>query len=114
VSAVKALYQATIELIQLLENPRGEREDKITKIEMFLDHRESRMKEMLPPYTPEEVAIGHELIRLNSKLNKLLQTEKILIQKDIRNLQVKKESNTKYINPYQNVSIDGMFYDKKK
>jgi flagellar protein FliT len=113
-SAVKAFYQVTDKLIKLIEMSQGEREETINEIERLLDEREAWMKELVPPYIPEEIKIGQELIQLNSKLIKLLQTEKIEIQKDIKDLQTKKQSNTKYVNPYRNISSDGMFYDKRK
>lgn len=114
VSAVNQFYQLTIELIALLEKTVGERNDKITQVEMLLAQRESLMTQMVPPYTPEEVEVGQKLIQLDARLSKLLQAEKSYIQKDIKDLQTKKESNTKYVNPYQNLSTDGMFYDKRK
>jgi flagellar protein FliT len=114
VSAVQQFYQLTIELTQLLGKPHGERDEKVTRVEELLDQREALMKEIIPPYTLEEVELGKKSIQLNAKLTQLLQTEKILIQKDIKGLQSKKESNTKYVNPYQNLSTDGMFYDKRK
>lgn len=113
-SAVKQFYQLTIELIQLLENPLEDGEEKITQTEDFLNRRENLMKDIFPPYTPEEAELGKELIQLDARLIRLLEAEKSLIQKDIKELQAKKESNTKYVNPYQSLSTDGMFYDKRK
>lgn len=110
--AVSQFYELTVELIQILSSAE-ERDGKIERVQSLLDQRESLMKKMVPPYTPDEVELGQKLIQLNSRLMQLLQTEKILIQKDIKDLQTKKESNTKYVNPYQNLSTDGMFYDKR-
>lgn len=113
-SAVMEFYRVTVELIQQLETSFGEREEHITNIELSLNQREALISEMIPPFTPKEVEVGRELVQLNSKLEKILETKKIMIQKDIKNIQTKKESNTKYVNPYHNVSTDGMFYDKRK
>lgn len=113
VGAVSQFYQRTVELIGILESAKVEREGKISQVQTLLDERESLLREMVPPYTPDEVEIGKKLISLNSKLLQLLQTEKIMVQKDIKNLHAKKESNTKYVNPYQSLSTDGMFYDKR-
>lgn len=110
--AVSQFYELTVELIRILSSAE-ERDGKIAQVQSLLDQRESLMKEMVPPYTSDEVETGQKLIQLNSRLLQLLQTEKILIQKDIKDLQTKKESNTKYVNPYQNLSTDGMFYDKR-
>jgi flagellar protein FliT len=112
VGAVSQFYEFTVELIRILSSAE-ERDGKIARVQSLLDQRESLMKEMVPPYAPDEVELGQKLIQMNSSVLQLLQTEKILIQKDIKDLQTKKESNTKYVNPYQNLSTDGMFYDKR-
>ncbi len=110
--SVSLFYERTAELIAILESA-GERDGKISRVEALLDERESLMKEMLPPFSPDEVEVGKKLVQLNSRLMQLLQKEKVLIQKDIKNLQAKKESNNKYVNPYDNLSTDGVFYDKR-
>lgn len=107
-------YRVTVDLIKQLETSLGKREEDITNIELSLNQREALIREMIPPFTPKEIEIGRELVQLNSKLEKMLETKKLMIKKDIKNLQTKKESNTKYVNPYRNVSTDGMFYDKRK
>jgi flagellar protein FliT len=110
---VSQFYKLTTQLIQLLESEE-ERDGKITQIESLMDRREQLMNEMIPPYTSEEIKLGQKIIQLNTKLSQLLQAEKKIIQKDIKALQAKKESNTKYVNPYQSFSTDGIFYDKRK
>lgn len=113
-SAVIQFYQLTLELIELLEKSAEERETKISQIERLLTQREALMTEIAPPYASNEIEVGKRLLALNEKVAQLLQGEKTHIQKDIKDLQTKKESNAKYANPYQNLSTDGMFYDKKK
>nr|WP_286183045.1 flagellar protein FliT [Bacillus sp. ISL-55] len=101
-------------MIQILQKPLEERDEKILKVEELLEKREVLMKGIVPPYTLEDAELGRQIVQLNTRLDQLLIAEKIWIQKDIKNLQTKKESNTKYVNPYQNLSTDGMFYDKRK
>ncbi|WP_144478035.1 flagellar protein FliT [Cytobacillus oceanisediminis] len=113
-SAVKKFHEATTELIHILQNSQGELDEKISKVEEFLDRRDELVKEISPPYTLEESELGKQIIQLNARLEQLLKAEKGSIQKDIKNLQAKKQSNTKYVNPYQSLSTDGMFYDKRK
>lgn len=109
---VSQFYERTSELIAILESA-DERDGKISRVGALLDERESLMNELVPPFSPSEVEIGKKLVQLNSRLMQLLQSEKILIQKDIKNLQAKKESNNKYVNPFENVTTDGVFYDKR-
>nr|WP_251030266.1 flagellar protein FliT [Bacillus sp. ISL-35] len=99
-------------MIDILKSTE-DRDGKISRVEDLLDERESLMKEMIPPFSPDEVEVGKKLVQLNTRLMQLLQSEKISIQKDIKSLQAKKESNNKYVNPYDNLSTDGVFYDKR-
>ncbi len=113
-SVLKKFHKATIELIQILQQPQTERDQKILQVEALLDRREALMKEIVPPFTPEEAELGKQIVTMNERLEQLITAEKVSIQKDIKELHVKKVSNTKYVNPYQNLSTDGMFYDKRK
>jgi flagellar protein FliT len=114
VSAVIEFYQLTNELIQFLEESKIDRDEKIRQIDAMLSQRDTVMDAIIPPYTSEEIEAGKEIIQLNIRLSQLLQIEKASVQKDIKSLKTKKETNTKYVNPYQNLSTDGMFYDKRK
>jgi flagellar protein FliT len=112
-SQVERLYALTAGMIEKLE--RGnDRDEKINWIEAALEERDQLMKEVQPPYSEGEKALGKKLLDLNNRLSQLLHKEKALIQKDIKGLSVKKESNNKYMNPYQSMATDGMFYDKRK
>jgi flagellar protein FliT len=113
VSVLRKFNLLTIEIIKLLESGE-ERDEKIAKVEVLLDERETLLKGIAPPYSPEDVEIGKKLNKLNLRLEQLLLAEKNSVQKDIKGLQAKKESSTKYVNPYQNITTDGLFYDKRK
>ncbi|MCM3663580.1 flagellar protein FliT [Mesobacillus subterraneus] len=113
-NAINEFYKITVELVRLLENSQAERDVKILQVEALMAQRETLIMEITPPYSQEEMEVGRKLIQVNARLEQVLQEEKVSIQKDIKALQIKKESSWKYANPYQNVSPDGMFYDKKK
>lgn len=113
-SAVKQFFQLTNELIDRIESTDDDRDGKIEQIKKILDKREQVMREIIPPYTSEEMELGNRLVQMNERVSQLLQYEKASIQKDIKGLHTKKESNNKYVNPYQNLAADGMFYDKRK
>jgi flagellar protein FliT len=113
VSVVKRVYECTLQLTQLFE-AHQERDEKILQIEELLAQRETLLKDMSGPYSDEEKELGKQILILNEKLDEYLKKEKVEIQIDINNLNKKKESNNKYANPYENVSTDGMFYDKRK
>ncbi|WP_394141205.1 flagellar protein FliT [Cytobacillus oceanisediminis] len=113
-SSVQSFYEATLELISTLENTKLDRDTKISKAEAQLEKRQQAMAGMAPPYSEAEKELGAQLIELNEEATQLMQREKLFIQKDIKDLTVKKESSNKYINPYQSMATDGMFYDKRK
>lgn len=114
-SPVQAFYEATKRLLHLLESNKPDgRDERIVLIEELLSERESLIRKIQSPYSDEEKELGKQLIQLNQKVTALLTREKTAIQKDLKQLNVKKESTNKYINPYQSLSTDGMFYDKRK
>lgn len=112
-SLVERLYALTAELIERLEQG-SDRDEKIGWIDKALEEREQLLQKLKPPYSEDEKALGKKLLDLNVCMSQLLQKEKALIQKDIKGLSIKKESNNKYVNPYQSMATDGMFYDKRK
>ncbi|MCQ6277159.1 flagellar protein FliT [Bacillus sp. V3B] len=111
---VKGFYEATVELIQLLSREdQKDRDVKIKRIEELLEKREGFMKSMKPPFSQAEQQLGKQLVKLDQQLTKLLEKEKTMIQKDIKNLSKKKQSTAKYNNPYESLITDGVFYDKR-
>lgn len=113
-SALTQFHVVTSKLIEILEKSADiDRDEKISLVEGLLGKREALVAEIVAPYTEEEKLLGAKIVELNKSLTRLLSMEKVLIQKDIKDLTHKKESNNKYANPYQNLSTDGMFYDKK-
>jgi flagellar protein FliT len=114
VSRVQATYDYTVELLDLLENkPKMDRDEKIRLISELIDKREKEISGLSAPYTAEEMELGKLLVDLNKKLETFLSREKLLIQKDMKDLQTKKISNQKYSNPYEGFSTGGVFYDKR-
>ncbi|SFB21618.1 MULTISPECIES: flagellar protein FliT [unclassified Bacillus (in: firmicutes)] len=112
-SALKQYYECTVELVTLLQS-NIDRDEKTDQVEKALEKRSELIKDIQGPYSDEEKELGKQLLQLEETLASLLAKEKLEIQKNIKDLKVKKASNTKYVNPYQNLSTDGMFYDKKK
>lgn len=110
---IKEYYTVTLDLIKLLESQKHDRDEKINKIEVLLDLREELIKSINPPYSETEKVLGSHIVKLEPVLSKLLLAEKFSIQKDIKDLSVKKGSTNKYVHPYESLSTDGVFYDKR-
>lgn len=113
VNRVEPVFRLTLQLIEALENSNADRDVKIQRVQELLAKREVAMDALAEPYLEDEMAMGMQLVELNGKLTRLMEQEKGRIQKDIRSLNVKKETHRKYVNPYQGMAIDGVFYDKK-
>lgn len=111
--AVKEYYDVTLELIDLLKTNNLDREEKIQKVEVLLNQRDELIKSIQPPYSGAEKGLGSQLLKLEPTLSKLLANEKLSIQKDIKELSMKKGSTNKYVNPYESLSTDGVYYDKR-
>jgi flagellar protein FliT len=113
--SLQKVYDVTMELLDVLEsNAENDREKKIETIHRLLDEREQQIKAIQPPFSEEEQVLGRKLIEQNQKVDEFLQKQKREIQFNIKQLSVKKKSSRQYTNPYENMSIDGMFYDKRK
>lgn len=111
---VQTLYDHTAKLLDLLENkPEMDRDEKIQQIQGLLELREIEINKLNGAYTDQEQDLGAKLLHLNKKLSQLLEREKMFIQKDIKDLHTRKESNQKYVNPYGGISTGGVFYDKR-
>lgn len=109
--ALKQCYAITNELVERL---KSESEVDTEKVNQLLDQRQACLTLLTPPTTETEKKIGQALLQQDKELVALLQKEKQSIQKEIRSLEYKKKSNQKYVNPYQALQTDGMFYDKRK
>ena len=61
----------------------------------------------------EEQQLGRAVLLLNQQVDHLLKLQKQEIQRDIQEINKKKKSSNKYTNPYESLSVDGVFYDKR-
>lgn len=109
--AIKQCYAITNELIELLKE---EKEADMDKVDQLLEQRQACLSLLTPPTTESEKKLGQALMQQDKELVSMLQKAKISIQKELRDLKFKKASNQKYVNPYQSLQTDGMFYDKRK
>lgn len=116
-SVVTALFQVTKELRDLVCAPvqAEKREETIEAIERLLAQREELLRELRPPYNEEEQRLGRQIVQWNQEIDAQLRKLKEQIQRDLAMIRQKKMANHRYINPYeQSLTIDGMFYDKKR
>ncbi|MFJ7752893.1 flagellar protein FliT [Peribacillus muralis] len=111
---IQAFHDLTAELLAVLEDmTNAEREDKIRNITELIDRRDEVLAQIKPPFTAVEQQLGRRTMLLNQQVDSLLMLQKQEIQRDIQEINKKKKSSNKYTNPYESLSIDGMFYDKR-
>lgn len=111
---IKELYLTTAELLKVLNNQELEREDKIAQVDQLLEKREQLFQKLPSSPTAGEKQVGQEIIKMNDKVLELLEGEKQNIQQDLRTVKLRKKTEKNYVNPYESVQVDGVFYDKKK
>ncbi|CAH0237460.1 hypothetical protein SRABI96_02839 [Peribacillus sp. Bi96] len=111
---IQTFHDLTAELLAVLEDQAmAERDDKIERIIQLIDQRDELLSQIKPPFTGEEQQLGRATMLLNQQVDRLLMLQKQEIQRDIQEINKKKQSSNKYTNPYENLTIDGMFYDKR-
>ncbi|MFJ8257674.1 flagellar protein FliT [Peribacillus asahii] len=111
--AIQTFYDKTVLLIALLKKENMDRDARIEQVQVLLNEREGLLESIQPPFTEEETRLGKQLVVLDEQVLPLLNQHKVDIQKDLKQLAVKKESNKKYVDPYSMEPVDGVFYDKR-
>ncbi|UFT98539.1 hypothetical protein KO561_15245 [Radiobacillus kanasensis] len=92
-----------------------QREGLIGTITELIDKREVIIQNVKPPFTNEESKMGKKLVEIDKEIEAKLQSIFYQVKSDISTLKEKKKSNTKYTNPYKQLSNhDGMFMDHRK
>ncbi|WP_243388284.1 flagellar protein FliT [Bacillus kexueae] len=112
---INRVIQLTEQLLQLTaETNEKNRDEQIEKLQSLLAQREEALKDIVPPFSSEEMEKGRQLFPLDEQLKKQLEAMKFEIKNKILQVKKTKQSARKYVNPYQQQTIDGMFYDKRK
>ncbi|MGG4264118.1 flagellar protein FliT [Peribacillus simplex] len=111
---IQTFHDLTVELLAVLEDGTiAERDEKIERVTQLIDQRDELLSQIKPPFTGEEQQLGRATMLLNQQVDCLLNLQKLEIKRDIQEINKKKKSSNKYTNPYESLSIDGMFYDKR-
>jgi flagellar protein FliT len=115
-SAVKILLEITKNLNDHVEAglPKEDREPYIERLNELLEQRQSIIDKLPVAYSDEELRMGKLIVKLNETIEPLLVMQFEQIKNNLSLMKKKKERNVQYANPYQSLSSDGMFFDKKK
>lgn len=113
---LSALFLVNKQLLDFLNQgfPINGRDEYITKINEFLDEREIlivKLKESKFIFTKSEM---FQINFSNKEIDKLLSQYLQVIKNDIKRINQSKEKNKMYSDPYESVSFDGTFVDKRQ
>jgi flagellar protein FliT len=114
-SAVKVLLEITKNLFNHVNSglPKEEREPYIERLNELLDQRQAIMNTLPATYSEEEQRIGQMILKMNETIEPLLLCQFEEIKHNLSLMKKRKEKNLQYANPYQTLSADGMYFDKK-
>lgn len=115
-TTINLVYDLTVQLTKLVEQvPDNEGRDyTISNIELLLEEREKLMMDILSPTSKEEYELGQKIIKCNEFISKQFLLIKSEIQSDLTNQKKNRTITNKYMNPYENINSDGVFFDKRK
>ncbi|GIO26425.1 flagellar protein FliT [Ornithinibacillus bavariensis] len=114
---VQPIYDITIKIQRILEGDisANMRQEVIDQINTLLLERGTYMEHASEPFTKEELELGRKLLPINQVIERKMEAIFAEIKDEMKQVKKQKQSNRKYINPYENIhTIDGMFMDKKK
>lgn len=113
--AVLECARLTKQLYDLVHNSdeKKDRDRLIQQIDRLLDQREQLLPEIAPPFSEKEKKLGRAIMQMNQTIDVKLQKIKSQIEQDIVDAKKTKTSVQKYVNPYESLQTDGVYYDKK-
>ena len=114
---IQALHQETKLLLQTLkklEMTKLDRSQALEYIQVHIAKRDQLLKEIVPPYTEEEMNLGKKIIDLNKEIKYYMDHLHEEMMRDIKQVQQLKKQNYSYINPYGKMKTsDGIYMDNK-
>ncbi|MFG6495451.1 hypothetical protein P8610_08845 [Fictibacillus sp. UD] len=114
--AVKILLEITKNLYDHVSAglPKDDREPYIERLNELLDQRQVAIQNLPLTYSEDEQRMGRLILKMNETIDPLLARQFEEIKHNLSMMKKKKEKNVQYANPYQTLSGDGMYFDKKK
>jgi flagellar protein FliT len=116
-SVTEECHRKTKDLYDLVKGASFDdpvRDEVMERLDQLLDERQLLLDQFKPPFSDDEKKLGMEILEWDRVIESKLTSFQQAIQRDINGLSKKKSSINKYVNPYESMQHDGMFYDKKK
>jgi flagellar protein FliT len=116
VNTVQELLCLSKEFYEELSKPysNNERDSVIAKIKEFLAIREEHLEDLSGPFSDEEQRVGELILEYDAKIQAKFNDLSQGIKADLLTVKNQKRNTPKYINPYQSMYVNGVFYDKRK
>ncbi|TGA97399.1 hypothetical protein E4665_12295 [Sporolactobacillus shoreae] len=112
---MEQVYQLTENLKQLLDHYHlQDRVVTIRELKELLDKRGELIDRLELPCSEEDQVLVRKIDAMNQKINPVLESIRTEIIKDMQQLKKTKKTISRYRNPYQGPSQDGMFLDKRE
>ncbi|AIZ61674.1 flagella biosynthesis regulatory protein FliT [Bacillus safensis] len=112
-SIVDQLHDQTLKMAaEIAENPQSE--TLVEDFDAFLIERDELMRDIQHELTDQEKEKIREIIQTDQEMAKQLTVIQNGIKADIQAIQKKKTKQLNYQNPYQPITSDGVYYDKRK
>ncbi|WP_062109111.1 hypothetical protein [Bacillus niameyensis] len=115
-NTVEKCLDLTEKIVELAQKvTEANRDQSIEEIETLLEQRLELLSLLQKPYSEEEQMTGKRLLIRNQVMEQSLMNIKTEIRKDLQMLEKKKQTATRYHNPYASAEeLDGAFYDKRR
>ncbi|WLR41485.1 hypothetical protein LC087_11325 [Bacillus carboniphilus] len=113
--SVSKLYEITKRLLVATKDitPKN-RSEKMIEVENLLLERENVFPQLKENFTREEKKLGREIIKMNDELQIKIEKMKVMVQKDLLSVKKTQAYSKNYRNPYNQKTVDGVFYDKRQ
>ncbi|MCF6410157.1 hypothetical protein [Pseudalkalibacillus salsuginis] len=115
-SAVQELLEHTEKLYDHVKMglPEEEPDHYFEELNEYIEYRQKLIERLTGNYNKEEKELGKQLVEINKLIQPYLDKQLQEIKAQLMKIRTKRTNNTKYANPYQGNSADGMFFDKRK
>ncbi|AKE25338.1 MULTISPECIES: flagella biosynthesis regulatory protein FliT [Bacillus] len=110
---IDQLYTETKSMLSHIQNT-PESDELLKQIEDFVATRSELIQEISLPLSEEERKQMKLILTWDQLIVKEMERLKQSIATELQQIKRKRVMHTTYLNPYNNITIDGTYYDKRK
>ncbi|MCY9111710.1 flagellar protein FliT [Bacillus atrophaeus] len=107
------LYSETKNMLTHIQGT-SESDELVKEIEDFLSKREGLINQISLPLSDEEKNQIKLVLAWDQQIVQEMQRIKLSLKSELHQLKKKRAVHTTYLNPYNNITVDGRYYDKRK